>query len=89
MKARQVLANVARSAALAAMAAVIVVSLRAGVEPVFAVLRGMLAFLVVQWLLGAAADLVELAVFKGARPAAKAPDAQAHSRQRPAAQGEE
>jgi len=89
VKARQALANVARSAALVAMAAVIVASLHAGVEPVFAVLRGILAFLVVQWLLGAAADLVELAAFKGARPPAEAPDAQAHPHQRPAARGEE
>jgi len=89
VKARQALANVARSAALAAMAAVIVASLHAGVEPVFAVLRGMLAFLVVQWLLGAAADLVELAAFKGARPPAEAPDSPARPHQRSATQGEE
>jgi hypothetical protein len=58
---------VARSAALAAMAAVIALSVRAGVELVYAVLRGMLAFLAVQWLLGAAADVLELA-FKPSPP---------------------
>ncbi len=72
MKARQALAHLARSAALAAMAAVIMLSLRAGVELVHAVLRGMLAFLAVQWLLGAAADLLQVAAFTTRRAPSRA-----------------
>lgn len=64
MKARRALANVSRSAALVAMAAVIIISLQAGVELVFAALRGMLAFLIVHWVLGAVVDVLQVAVFR-------------------------
>lgn len=70
MKARQALANVTRSAALAAMALVIFMSLHAGVELVFAVARGMLSFLIVHWVLGAIADVVAVAAFRPAPPPA-------------------
>ena len=73
MKARHALANVSRSAALVTMATVIIISFQAGVELVFAVLRGMLAFLIVHWVLGAAADVLEVAVFhrRRQRPASE------------------
>jgi hypothetical protein len=47
------------------MAIVIIVSQHAGVELVFAVLRGMLAFLAVRWMLGAVVEVLELAGFGG------------------------
>lgn len=75
MKARRALANVARSAALAAMATVIILSLQAGLELVFAVLRGMLAFLVVHWVLGAVLDLLQVAAFHSSRRPASGQEA--------------
>ena len=73
MKTRHALANVSRSAALATMAAVLVISLQAGVEPVFAVLRGMAAFLIVQWVLGAVLEVLQVSVFRSeAHPTAPA-----------------
>jgi hypothetical protein len=50
------------------MAAVIIISLQAGVELVFAVLRGMVAFLIVHWVLGAVSDVLQVAVLRGAAP---------------------
>ncbi len=60
VKARDALGNISRAAALSAMALVIVVSLQAGVELIGAVLRGIAAFLIVHWILGAAADAAGL-----------------------------
>jgi len=65
VKAKHALANLARSAALATMGMVIFLSLQAGVELVFAVVRGIIAFLVVHWVLAAAMDLIQVAAFSG------------------------
>lgn len=67
VKAKQVLAHVSRCAALAALAIVIIISYQAGVDLVFAVLRGIGAFLIVHWVLSAMADIVQVAAFDGGK----------------------
>lgn len=60
MKPQLALANIVRSTALAAMTLTILASLHGGAEMIYAVLRGMVVFLIANWTLGAAAEVVAL-----------------------------
>jgi len=84
VKSKHALANILQSASLATMGIVIIVSLHAGVELLFAVVRGMAASLIVRWVLGGAVELIELAGF-GRKAPPLAPDAEGEP-QRPQGQ---